>query len=52
MEKWRVELTAGKKLSRGEKLERDLPGRCTITITICNSDDASQKSKVIIREEK
>ena len=29
-------------LSWGENPERDLPGRCTITITICNSKDASE----------
>ena len=31
-----------KKLNRGENLERDLPGRCALTITICNWDDATQ----------
>ena len=30
------------KLSWGENLERDLPGRCTIAIKICNSDDATE----------
>ena len=41
METIRVELTAGgKKFSRGENLVRDLPGKCNITIIICNNDDA------------
>ena len=31
-----------KKLSRGENPERNLPVRCTITITICKSDDSTQ----------
>ena len=31
-----------KKLSWGEHSERYLPGRCAITITICDSDDATQ----------
>ena len=31
-----------KNLSRGENQERNLPGRCAITITICNSDDATE----------
>ena len=40
MKTWRVELTAGRKmLSRGKDPERHIPGRCTITITICNSND-------------
>ena len=43
MEKWTVELTAlGKSLTEVKNLERDLPGRCTIFITICNSDGATQ----------
>ena len=29
-----------KKYSWGENPERYIPGRCTITITICDSDDA------------
>ena len=37
MEIWNVELTAW-----GKKTDRDLPGRCSITITICNGDDATQ----------
>ena len=31
-----------KKLSWGENPEWDLPGRCTITITICNNGDATE----------
>ena len=43
METKRVELTpGGKKLSRSKDPERHIPGRCTITITICNSDDGTQ----------
>ena len=30
------------KLSWSKDQERFIPGRCTITITICNSDDATQ----------
>ena len=30
-----------KKFNWGEISERDFPGRCGITITICNSDDAT-----------
>ena len=35
---WRVELTAGV----NEDPERYISGRCSITITNCNSDDAIQ----------
>ena len=35
MKNWSVELTAG------EKKLADIPGRCAITITVCNSDDAN-----------
>ena len=43
MKIWRLQRSAGgKKLSRGENPERDLPGRCAITITICNSDDTTE----------
>ena len=31
-----------KKLSRGENPERDLPGKCAITFTIFNSNDATE----------
>ena len=31
-----------KKLNRGENHEKDLHGRCTITISICNCDDGSE----------
>ena len=31
-----------KKLSWGENPERNPPGRCAITITICDSDDATE----------
>ena len=31
-----------KKLSRGKDPNRHIPGRCIITITICNNDDAAQ----------
>ena len=31
-----------KKLDWGENPERNLPERCTVTITICNSDDTIQ----------
>ena len=31
-----------KKISWGENPERNLPGRCVMTIMICNSDDVSQ----------
>ena len=38
-----IEQTAkGKKLNWDENPERNMPGRCAITITICNSDDATQ----------
>ena len=30
-----------KKLNWGENPERNLPGKCTLSITICNSDDAT-----------
>ena len=33
-----------KKLSRGENSERDLLKRCTITIIICDHDDATQSN--------
>ena len=43
METFRVQLTAvEKKFSWGKDPERYIPERCTITITICNSDDATQ----------
>ena len=43
MKTWRGELTAEReKLNRSEDPERYIPGRCTITINICNSDDAIQ----------
>ena len=38
---WRQE----KKLIRCENPERNLPERCAITITICNSDDATQSHR-------
>ena len=41
----RVKLTVGEKLGLSEDLERYIPGRCTISITICNSDDATQLHK-------
>ena len=31
-----------KNLTEVKNPDRDLPGRCTITITICNSDGATQ----------
>ena len=40
-ENWKVELTAVGG-SCGENPERYIPGRCAITITICNIDDATQ----------
>ena len=30
-----------KKLSRSKDPKRHIPGRCTVTITLCNSDDAT-----------
>ena len=42
MKNWRAELTAwGKKVRWGEN-PGDIPGRCVITITICDSDDATE----------
>ena len=37
MKNWKEELTVG-----GKSPERYISGRCTITITICDSDDTSQ----------
>ena len=34
-----------KNLNWGENSERYLPGRCTITITICDSDDATESHR-------
>ena len=31
-----------KRISWGKNPERNLPGRCNITITICNSDDTTE----------
>ena len=44
MKNKRVELTAGVKikLSWGKNPKSDLPGRCAITITICDGDDATK----------
>ena len=36
----------GKQLSRGENLEKYLPGRWAITITICNNDDVTQSPTI------
>ena len=43
METWRVKINSGRKgLSRSKDPERHIPGRCTITITVFNSNDATQ----------
>ena len=43
MKNRREELTAGeKKLNFGENPKRGVPRRYAITITICNSDDATE----------
>ena len=43
MENWKVELKAGgKKFSWGENFKRYLQERCAITITIYNSNDATE----------
>ena len=39
MKSWRVESTAG---GKSEDPKRYIPGRCSIIITIWNSDDATQ----------
>ena len=36
------------KLSRSEDPERSIPGRCTMTITFCNSDDATQPDTKLV----
>ena len=42
MKTWRVELTAGgRKLAEEKDPERDLPRRCSITLTIHNCHDAT-----------
>ena len=41
MKNWRVD-NRRKMLSWGENPERGLPGMYAITITICNSDDATE----------
>ena len=41
IENYNMEQTAGGK-SLAENQERCLPERCTITITICNSDDVTE----------
>ena len=41
MKNWKLELTAGGKLSLSENPERYLLGRCTFTISICNSDNTT-----------
>ena len=39
----REEVTIGGRILAEAKIQgRHIPGRCTITITICNSDDATQ----------
>ena len=48
-----LELTAeGKKLSRSKDPEIHIPGRCTITITIYNSDDATQPHTLEMHRQK
>ena len=42
METWRVDLTAGGKSLTKVKIQKYIPGRCTITITIYDSHDATQ----------
>ena len=43
MKAWRVEMTAGGKSLAEAKTPRVIvQRRCTITITVCNSDDATQ----------
>ena len=43
MKNWRVELRAGgKRLAKVKNLERYIPGRCVIIITICENSDATQ----------
>ena len=42
MGSWRVELTTGGRSLTEAKIQRYIPGRCTITIIICNSDDTTQ----------
>ena len=43
MENWKIKTDSmKKKLNWGENSERDLPGEGAITITICNSEDATQ----------
>ena len=43
MKKMESEIDSRRKmLSRCENPDRDFPGKCAITITICNSDDASE----------
>ena len=41
MKNWRVELAAGWKNLADDKIQRYIPGRCTITITICDSDETT-----------
>ena len=45
IENWRAEETVGEKLSWGKNPERDLAKSWVITITICNTDDATQIHK-------
>ena len=42
MKTLRVELTAEGKSLAEAKIQMYIPGSCTITIIICNSDDATQ----------
>ena len=42
IENWSVKLTAGGKSLTEVKIQRDLQGRCVITIPICNKNDASE----------
>ena len=43
MQNCRFELTTGEKFW-GENPERNLPERCAFTITVCDSDDATQSN--------
>ena len=42
MKTWRVELTVGGESLAEAKTQKYIPGRCSITITIHNSDDTTQ----------
>ena len=42
MGNWKVELIAGGKTLAEVKIQRHLPGKCTFTITICDSNDVTQ----------